>query len=72
MAISLEGTGVDPASIARKSVERSEDDGFECRTEYDAEAGGLGRDNMGHSFHGAGGPHNLADILAYFLEHAET
>ncbi|UYV13289.1 MAG: immunity 53 family protein [Phycisphaera sp.] len=67
--VSLEGTSIDPKSIEPRKIYRDEHDWFECEVLNDPNMGGLGRHHMNLCFSGMGGPHNLSEIIEYFLRH---
>lgn len=68
--IDLAYTGIDPASIAEHLERRREDDWIECK----AEPGCVWTPDVQNFYYflGYGGPHNLAEIIEYFLRHAEA
>jgi hypothetical protein len=70
VVINLEGTGIALESIPPTKVYRDKDDWCECGATHDPTMGGLGLPDMGNAFRGAGGPHNLAEIIEYFLRFA--
>lgn len=72
VVINLEGTRIALESIPPKKVYRGKDDWFECGVKHDPTIGGLGSQDMGNIFRGAGGPRNLAEIIEYFLRFADA
>jgi len=66
--IDLAYTGVDPASIAEQVEHRDKNNWIECKSEPGCVWTSDSQDF--YYFIGYGGLHNLAEIIEYFLSHA--